>query len=155
MLGSRNNFFRKSNRKLRAERVKVFKTLQLKGYKLSKINIYLHAFDYFCVHKDKFDGATIVKDLIDIPGLDLDAMLHDYLYVSYNAAANFKTKFWADWIYFKGMERKGKDNVAAFVRFFLLTITGVVYVPYTYLKKGKVTKWNSIQLKIYYNNLKF
>ena len=34
----------------------------------------MNAFDYFIGQSDKFDGATIVKDLVDIGELDLDAI---------------------------------------------------------------------------------
>lgn len=42
-------------------------------------------------HPNKFDEATIVKDLVDIGELDLDAMVHDYDYIN-GANRNFIKK---------------------------------------------------------------
>jgi hypothetical protein len=54
--------------------------LVMKGYDHHETALYLQAFDFFCQNPTEFDGATIVKDLVDLNGLDLDAMLHDFQY---------------------------------------------------------------------------
>lgn len=132
-------FFKQPIAKLFSSRRDVKQLLKIKGYKQHEIVIYLDAFDYFSNNIQFFDGATIVKDLCDIPDLDLDAMLHDYHYLKYKVGANFSTKWKADWTYAKGNERKGKGQYSAFSRFIGLTIIGIGFVPYTYLKKGKIT----------------
>lgn len=139
MLGSKSTYFQQSKEKLFEEKKKIFIFLDLKGYEPNEIFIYLKAFDYFCKNPDLFDGATIVKDLVDLPNLDLDAMLHDYHYLSYNAGVTFKTKWQADWIYAKGNERKGKGQYSAFSRFIILTLIGIGFVPYTYFKRGRMS----------------
>lgn len=139
MLGSHSNYFKQSKEYLFEERKRVFLFLDLKGYSVNEIAIYLKAFDYFCQNPDLFDGATIVKDLQDLPHLDLDAMLHDFHYLSYNVGVNFITKWQADWMYAKGNERKGKGQYSAFSRFIGLTIIGIGFVPYAYLKRGKIS----------------
>lgn len=139
MLGSTNHFFNQSVEDLALKRRRVNQLLRLKEYSHHEIAIYIEAYNFFCVNPTLFDGATIVKDLIDIPGLDLDAMLHDYHYINHNAAANFITKWKADWLYAKGQERKGKGQYSAFSRFVGLTIIGIGFVPYAYFKRGKIS----------------
>lgn len=140
MLGSKNDFFQQEMGVLieKLEQVKLY--LKIKGYSAVEIDIYTQAYNYFCIKIFEFDGATILKDLEDLPNLDLDAMLHDYHYIVYHAGTNFKYKWKADWIYFKGIERKGKDNIAGFFRFILLKIISIGFVPYAYFKRGKMSE---------------
>ena len=134
MFWSRCDFFKQSELLLRVYRVDLIIFLGMKGYKKIEIKDYLEAYDYFVINPSKFDGATIVKDLHDLYKLDLDAMLHDYNYIVKKSGHNFKTKWEVDWLYAKGMERKGKGQYSAFSRFAGLTITGIIWVPYTNLK---------------------
>ena len=85
----------------------------------------------FVEHPTEFDGATIVKDLVDIGELDLDAMVHDYDYIN-GANRNFIKKWKADIKYIKNMERNGK-GIRIF-RLLLLTIIGIIFVPYCFIK---------------------
>jgi hypothetical protein len=39
------------------------------------------AYNYFIENPKEFDGATIVRDLDTIKGLDAPAMVHDYRYI--------------------------------------------------------------------------
>lgn len=138
MLGSKSNFFSQSVEVLSLKRRQVNQLLNMKGYNEKQIDIYIKAYNYFCINPSQFDGATIVKDLIDVPGLDLDAMLHDYHYIVHNTAANFGTKWKADWLYSKGIERKGKGQYSAFSRFIGLTIIGIGFVAFAFYKRGKI-----------------
>ena len=131
MLGSSNKTFHKNIKELKTIRKKIRVLLHIKKRKMSDISDYLNAFDYFIEHPDKFDGATIVKDLVDIGELDLDAMVHDYDYI-HGANRNFIKKWKADIKYIKNMERNGK-GIRIF-RLFLLTIIGIVFVPYCFIK---------------------
>ena len=131
MFWSKDDTFKKSKQELDILRKNVKAYLHIKERKMSDISDYLNAFDYFTVHSDKFDGATIVKDLVDIGELDLDAMVHDYDYIN-GANRNFIKKWKADIKYIKNMERNGK-GIRVF-RLFLLTIIGIVFVPYCYFK---------------------
>jgi len=140
MLGSKSTYFHQSKEHIFESRKNVFLFLDLKGYVPNEIFVYIKAFDYFCKNPTQFDGATIVKDLQDIPHLDLDAMLHDYHYLNYGVGANFVTKWKSDWIYAKGNERKGKGQYSAFSRFIVLTIAGIGFVPYAFFKRGKISK---------------
>ena len=136
MFWSKDDTFKKSKQELDILRKNVKAYLNIKERNKSDISDYLNAFDYFTVHSDKFDGATIVKDLVDIGELDLDAMVHDYDYIN-GANRNFIKKWKADIKYIKNMERNGK-GIRVF-RLLLLTIIGIVFVPYCIIK-NKITK---------------
>ena len=137
MFWSKDDTFKKSKQELDILRKNVKAYLNIKERKMSDISDYLNAFDYFRIHSDKFDGATIVKDLVDIGELDLDAMVHDYDYIN-GANRNFIKKWKADIKYIKNMERNGK-GIRGF-RLLLLTIIGIVFVPYCFLK-NKLNKY--------------
>jgi hypothetical protein len=80
---------------------------------------------------------TIVKDLMDVPGIDLDALLHDYHYGVCNAGVNLKMKWQADWLLAKG-ERKGKGSYSSYSKFVGLTIATLVFTPYSYFKEEEL-----------------
>jgi hypothetical protein len=111
----------------------------LKGYSYPQILVYIRAYDFFCFNPFQYDGATLVKDLMDIPGLDLDAMLHDYNYIKYNAGVNLGIKLRADWLIAKEGERKGKGIYSSYSKFIGLTISTVVFTPYSFFKRGSTT----------------
>ena len=83
MFWSKDNTFRKTKIELDILRKNIKAYLHIKERKMSDISDYLTAFDYFVEHPTEFDGATIVKDLVDIGELDLDAMVHDYCFIKY------------------------------------------------------------------------
>ncbi len=139
MLGSKSNYFHKSITELRVCRYDVKLYLELKGYSREQIAVYIKAFDYFILNPDDFDGATLVKDLVDIPDLDIDAMYHDYCYVFYDVASSVVMKWRADKLYAKGNERKGKSLYAAYSRFAGLTLVGIGFIPFAAIKRGKMS----------------
>jgi len=140
MFGSENHYFTQSALKLQIGRVNVSDLLGAKGYSQECIDLYLKAFDYFTTNPDKFDGATLVKDLCDLPGLDIDAMLHDYHYINYNVGSSFAMKWKSDFLYGKGNERKGKSLYASYSRFAGLTLSGLFFIPFAIIKRGKMSK---------------
>lgn len=148
MLFSRSEYFKQSKEALHVDRINVNVLLTIKGYNKKSVDIYTKAFDYFVANPNDFDGATVVKDLVDIHGLDLDAMLHDYHYIVYKAATNFRTKWISDWLYAKGQERKGKGQYSSFSRFIGLSIIGVIFVPYSILTKGRQSTENVTALQL-------
>ena len=131
MFWSKDYTFKKSKGELDILRKNVKAYLHIKERKMADISDYLNAFDYFIRHPNEFDGATIVKDLVDIGELDLDAMVHDYDYI-HGANRNFVKKWKADIKYIKNMEKNGK-GIRVF-RLFLLTIIGILFVPYCWIK---------------------
>lgn len=129
MFWSKNNTFRKTPEELDSIFSDMILLLNLKGRNDLDVVYYVRAFNFFRSNPYKFDGATIVKDLNDLPNLDLDAMVHDWHYIS-GANKNFIKKFNADYRYIKNMEKNGK-GIRVF-RFFLLTISGILFVPYCF-----------------------
>ena len=134
MFWSKDNTFKKSKRELDILWNNILELFKIKNRK--DIEQYMTAFLYFKENPNKFDGATIVKDLVDIGELDLDAMVHDYDYI-HGANRNFIKKWKADIKYIKNMERNGK-GIRIF-RLLLLTIIGIIFVPYCFIKY-KITK---------------
>jgi len=126
MFFSRNGFFKQSVDILAARRKEVELLLAVKGIHPTK---YLIAYDFFCVNIEDFDGATIVKDLNDIPELDLNAMLHDYRYLTdFGVIKKFK---W-DYEYLQGMNDLGKGYRAG--RYIGLLVSSIFFIPYKLLK---------------------
>jgi hypothetical protein len=145
VLGSKSTFFYQDSHKLETMWVIAWNYLLLKNYSREQIDIYERAYKYFSLNPSFFDGATVVKDLYDIEGLDLDAMLHDYHYLVYGVAKSFSLKYKADYIYYKNMNRKGKKG---FTRFIGLNIISAVFVPYTFFRE-KVVLQKELFLKEY------
>jgi len=136
MLGSRSNFFKRSKEDLNRSHRQMVRYLVSNNYSLLQIGIYEKAFEYFCMNYQKYDGATIVKDLHHIPGLDINAMLHDYHYLVYKSGCNLHTKWMADLLYAKEMERTGK-GLMSWIHFTGLKLTGIPFLIYSRITKGK------------------
>jgi hypothetical protein len=126
MFFSRNSFFKQSKEILLIKRIDVEKLLNIKEFDSTE---YLIAYDYFCKHTEAFDGATLVKDLPDIPNLDLNAMLHDYKYITQFGIIK---KFYWDWEYLQGMNDLGKGYRIG--RYIGLLISSIFFIPYKLLK---------------------
>lgn len=144
MIGSKSKYFHQSPEALAEGRNKIVDYLRIWNYTLEEVCIYLKAYDYFCKNPNDFDGATIVKDLHHIPGLDINAMLHDYMYLIYNAAANLFVKWFCDYLYAKEMERLGKGG-ASWARFTGLKITGIPFAIYANFKRGSITQKQELE----------
>ena len=126
---SKSYFFYKSREDLADYRHKMIMMLIYKGRTEAEIELYKNAYDFFCKYPAKFDGATIVKDLEDLPKLDLDAMVHDYECLI-GANRNFIKWFKSAWNYFENMRKNGKGNQV--LRLIGLYIIGLFFVPYCY-----------------------
>lgn len=127
MFWSKNNTFRKKSEEIDSLFKKMLELLTLKDRNIEDIWNYTQAFLYFRSNPYAFDGATIVKDLNDLPNLDLDAMVHDWQYLT-GANKSFVKKFKSDLYYIRNMEKNGKG--IRVVRFLLLTLIGIIFVPY-------------------------
>lgn len=108
---SNNNYFKKPaiTHKLNRGKVKYYLE-EIKGYSPAQANIYLAAYDYFVINPEEFDGATMTEDLCDVKGLELTAMLHDYLYIALNASASLHFIRLADKLFFQEMKRMDKSS---------------------------------------------
>lgn len=138
MLGSKSNYFFRPKEHLKLSHRVMVRYLVDQNYSMMQIGIYEKAFEYFCENPSNFDGASIVKDLHHIPGLDLNAMLHDYHYLNYNCACDIWIKWHCDLLYAKEMEKTGKGHLSWF-NFVLLNITGLPFHLYSRIKKGRCT----------------
>lgn len=139
MLGSKNNYFKRPKEHLEFSHRQMVKFLIIHNYSQMQIGVYEKAFEYFCKYPDKYDGATIVKDLHHIPGLDINAMLHDYHYLVYRCASDLSMKRKCDWLYAKEMERTGKGQLS-WLNWGLLKITGIPFYLYSLNKNGAPTE---------------
>jgi hypothetical protein len=83
---------------------------------------FARAYNYFTENPKEFDGATIVRDLYTIKGLDASAMVHDYRYI---LAKNIKDRIRADVEYLRNMIKLGVHPVSAYLRFSLLIFLNI------------------------------
>jgi len=136
MYGSKNDFFKQSKDQLTKSRRLLLNVLESKNRSGKDKRQYLLAFSYFCNNPQDYDGATIVKDLVDVRQgkcyLDCDAMLHDYEYVV-GKADTIKGRWICDKRYIKNMELNGKG--IRIPRLIILTIYGFITINYKNLKE--------------------
>ena len=126
---SKSTFFSQSRETLAEKRHEMIMLLSYKGLTSEEIEPFTDAYDFFCKFTSKFDGATIVKDLHDIRGLDLKAMLHDYECLI-GANRSFKLWFKSAYNYYLNHFKLGNGN--QLFRFIGLCILGFFFVPYCY-----------------------
>lgn len=126
---SKSTFFSQSRETLAEKRHEMIMLLNYKGLTSEEIEPFTDAYDFFCKFTTKFDGATIVKDLHDIRGLDLKAMLHDYECLL-GANRSFKLWFKSAYNYYLNHFKLGNGN--QLFRFIGLIILGIGFVPYCY-----------------------
>tara|TARA_R110002050_G_C8826909_1_gene504857 strand:+ start:363 stop:791 length:429 start_codon:yes stop_codon:yes gene_type:complete len=131
MYGSRNDFFKQSKDKLTKQRRLLVNVLSALDRSEGDKSEYLFAYNYFCNNPEDYDGATVVKDLVDVRKgeyyLDADAMLHDYEYVI-GEADTIKDRWICDKKYIKNMELNGKGIRVP--RLIILTVYGFFTISY-------------------------
>lgn len=149
MFGSSNSYFFQSKETLLEKKEQLKYILSVVWKRPNKVvDIYLDAYDYFCKYPNKFDGATIVSDIWILPNLDIFAMLHDYLYIKYNVAVNVYYKLLADYLYCTEMRKfKVSWTLVWVVRFLGLSLSGLLFIPYTILIRKKTL--SSLQKKLF------
>ena len=111
---------------------KIETLLLIKGRSIQDIDNYKIAFNFFVENPTLYDGATIVKDLEDLPRLDLDAMLHDFECIVF-AKKNYKEWCKSAWRYFENMRKNGKGN--QITRLIGIVIIGAFWLPYSKIKQ--------------------
>ena len=136
-----NKFFLQPPEVLTEKRKDVIEYLRIKGLDNAR---YLKAYDYFAIHKKEFDGATIVKDLDDLPNLPLAALEHDYHYLTtlasvpwYKLLKWLKTKARLDWQYARDLESLGRGTWIPYTRAVFLILTSPLYPLFKLYKKIK------------------
>jgi len=153
MLGSKSKFFHQSVEALSSKRRQVVQLLKVKGYNDTEIAIYIKSYNYFCQNPAQFDGATGVKDLYDIDGLDLDAMLHDYQCIVHNVSSNIRCLNLSNWLFYKGIIRKNKGKWKALKRLIGLTLLTFPFMIYSLIKRGFMSKSQKKKFKQEYKTL--
>lgn len=122
-------FFNRDKIEIKKDRRKVKALLNLKGL---DSKYFLEAFDYFVDNPESYDGATIIKDLIDVVGLDLGALRHDYDYLytlpKFKGIQWLKMKAIVDFNYGKNLEELGKGIFTPYSRTFLLWLSTPFYL---------------------------
>lgn len=131
---SKSDFFNKSKTELNIIWLELIQPLLINyGFtRLDKIR-FREAYNYFIENPSEFDGATIVKDITQIKGLDISAMAHDHAYIT---AKSIKDRLIADWIYSQDYRKFEVPWTIAYSRMALLVfinITGIYYL-------GKILK---------------
>ena len=136
MFWSRDNYFKQDTGVLVRNWTAVSNVL--KYHFISDTEKYEKAYFYFIYKTDAFDGATIVKDLDDVFGLDLSAMVHDWEYIrnlpKYKGFKWLRYKLKIDYEYGKSMERLGHSLLTSYLRVFGLWLSTPFYLL-TMLKK--------------------
>jgi hypothetical protein len=135
MLGSTSNFFHQDRETLAYKRHLLL--LLLHDYEVKDYSKWLDAFDYFRNNPNEFDGATLVKDLTTINGLDAPAMIHDYDYgfIDFWSRKGFFEKLKADFNYGKNQEKTGVGSITAYTRTVLLWLSTPFYYILLIFKK--------------------
>jgi len=153
MLGSKSKFFYQKEYVLEGKWIAIYNLLVANGYSINEIEVYKEAYNYFCINPSQFDGATIVKDLYDIEGLDLDAMLHDYQCIVYNVASNIKYLTLSNWLFYKEIIRKNKGKWKARRRLIGLIVLTFPFMGYSLVKRGFMSKSQKEKFKQEYKVL--
>lgn len=135
MLGSSSNFFLQDKLTLSKKRHHLIMVLY--DFDVPNVDRWLKAFDYFRENPSRFDGATIVKDLETIKGLDAAAMNHDYAYIHLDfwSWKGLHKKLKADFNYGKDQEKTGKGSITAYTRVFLLWLSTALFYTYLIFKR--------------------
>lgn len=136
---SKSDFFFQDREVLAEKRVHLVNVLYDFRISQKKVFDYLSAYNFFCSNPSLFDGATIVKDLYTIKGLDLPALKHDFEYLmndfwSIKGIIN-KIKF--DWMYAKDQEELGVGSITAYTRGILLIISTPLYYVMIIFKSNR------------------
>ena len=146
---SKSNFFLQpgksveERRKFLSEKRKDVDTLlTIWGYELSQRHIYLVAYDYFTLFPTEYNGASMTEELCDIPGLDLDAMLHDYIYVALKASVSWKYQVLADKLFRSEMRRRSKSSWNGGYRYVMLLLKTPFWIGICWLKGRRFTAFH-------------
>lgn len=155
MLGSSSKFFYQDKEILDKHYLDLLYVLDMWKVPQPIKKLYIDAYLYFVKYPNQYDGATIVNDLTIIPGLDIWAMVHDYLYIIFNVAVDIKAKYIADLIYIKLMRYfKVSWGASWLVRFGGLLVSTLPFMIREYFYKGKrYTKENQKDFENLINSL--
>lgn len=151
-----SSFFKKQYWELLEKKLILIYLLNDFNFNKYEVNNFVKAFEFFEEFPDKFDGATVVRDFYILNGLDVCAMIHDYMYVKYNLPVNFLNKIKADYIYCKYLR---KFNISWWsvwaVRFCGLVASSPIYAVYKKVKFNQThTNQDSLEFINYIKDFK-
>jgi hypothetical protein len=127
---SKSTFFLKSKEELAKNWYLLDLVLRNYNFQGYDIRPFSRAYNYFTENPKEFDGATIVRDLDTIKGLDAPAMVHDYRYILANGV---KDRIKADKEYLRNMIKLGVHPISAYLRAYLLMLLNIIGI-YTIYK---------------------
>lgn len=154
-LSSKNNYFKQSKQALEQGHKEMLQFLDIKDFTADQIGVFEDAYNYFRNYPRGYDGATASQDLEDVKGLELGAMLHDYLYLQFNCYASRKYMKKADQLLRVVMELTHKSGFEISKRMFLLFLLRGFYPFYQRNFIGrKMTKDNKMKMDVIYNFFK-
>lgn len=150
-LKSKSNYFYQSNEALDQGHKEMLQFLDIKDFTADQIVWFERSYNYFRNNPKGYDGATASQDLEDVKGLELGAMLHDYLYLFLNCYASRKYMKKADKVLKSVMKLTHKSGGEISKRMFLLFLLRGFYPFYQRNFKGsKMTKHNKINMEVVY-----
>lgn len=142
ILTSKSNYFQQSQFDLSANRDLLITYLVIKKFNRTQRDIILKAYDYFVENPNKYDGATMSQDLYDLPksgkydGLEIAAMLHDYMYIELGANLSREHMKLADKVMKSIMIKTNKSGFEIGRRMFLLKLVNRPFAWYNRIKTG-------------------
>lgn len=144
ILTSKNNYFFQSRASLDIGLDEMILLLEIKRFTTAQQWYFIRSYEFFCKYPSEFDGATMSQDLIDIlakekgyNGLELAAMLHDWIYVFLKANLRVATMRVADYIMRVVMVQQHKSGIEIVWR---LARLAVIRRPFAVWKKYKAVK---------------
>lgn len=135
-LGSTNTYFLQDATRLKNNWVHIENDLKMFRFRNSEIEIIKDAYEYFKKNPTHYDGATHSQDLYDVPGLEIAAMLHDYIYVALRANRSVTAMRIADALMFETMRRMAKCGVQITWRRLRLPLIRLPFAIYNQIKHG-------------------
>lgn len=157
ILSSKSNYFQQSQETLSANREILITYLVIKKFDRTQRDIILKAYDYFVENPHRYDGATMSQDLFDLPrngmydGLEIAAMVHDYIYIYLQANLSHKAMKVADQIMKSIMIKTNKSGFEIGRRMFLLKLVNRPFAWYNRFKTGnRITAAQMAQIQYKY-----
>jgi hypothetical protein len=150
-LKSKSNYFYQSKEALDQGHKEMLQFLDIKDFTADQIGWFEDAYNYFREHPNGYDGATASQDLEDVKGLELGAMLHDYLYLFLNCYASRKYMKKADQVLKSVMKLTHKSGWEISRRMFLLFLLRGLYPLFKrWIKGERMNKNQKKQIKSIY-----
>ena len=141
-----------------ANREQLITYLVIKKFNRLQREIVFNAYDYFVENPNRYDGATMSQDLYDLPksgnydGLEIAAMVHDYIYIYLCANLSPKAMKIADKTMKSLMIKTNKSGFEIGRRMFLLKLVKIPFAWYNRIKtSNRITEAQMESINHTYN----